>query len=294
MIVSPRSSSDYVKILSKRSRRIHSQLLTHPEAKKFYKKSYLISDTLRQKSARLLAGVGLAGAVILNPATPLASPSQNHELIASNPHNLSDVLKSSLQPIVPHYPTDLSPEQASKIEDTISTLLGIKVRVEMQGNKLNHQVGYIGYEQHLQRFPGDNLDNHDEDLSAGIAPGLGSWGYFATNRSNFTTSDYLREKYYSVAQTFLIPNWDTDFKRLREWYRFRKILIINPLNGHGVVTALADSGPATWTGKQFGASPEAMRVLGLHSGPRKGLVVFLFVDDPDNLVPLGPVEPIYK
>ena len=60
-----------------------------------------------------------------------------------------------------------------------------------------------------------------------------------------------------------------------------------------MVTALGDAGPAEWTGKQFGASPESMKVLDLHKGSRKGLVIFLFVDDPDNLVPLGPLSTPY-
>jgi hypothetical protein len=56
-----------------------------------------------------------------------------------------------------------------------------------------------------------------------------------------------------------------------------------------VVAAIADSGPAAFTGKQFGGSPEVMEYLG---GVRykKGPVIVFFVDDPDNKVPLGPVE----
>ena len=67
------------------------------------------------------------------------------------------------------------------------------------------------------------------------------------------------------------------------------MLIVNTLNGKAVVTALADAGPAAWTGKSFGGSPEVMDYLG---GPRykKGPVVIFFVDDPNNKVPLGPVE----
>ena len=73
-----------------------------------------------------------------------------------------------------------------------------------------------------------------------------------------------------------------------------RVLLIGDTNdrsiGKSVVTDLADSGPAQWTGKQFGASPEAMKALDLHKGPRKGLVIFLFVDDPQNKIPLGPLS----
>ncbi len=61
------------------------------------------------------------------------------------------------------------------------------------------------------------------------------------------------------------------------------------MNGNAVVADIADAGPAAFTGKQFGGSPEVMNYLG---GPRykKGPVVIFFVDDPNNKVPLGPVE----
>ena len=61
------------------------------------------------------------------------------------------------------------------------------------------------------------------------------------------------------------------------------------LDARSVVAAIADSGPAMWTGKNFGGSPEVMDYLG---GPRykKGPVIVFFVDDPENKIPLGPVE----
>ena len=61
------------------------------------------------------------------------------------------------------------------------------------------------------------------------------------------------------------------------------------VNGNAVVAAIADAGPAAWTGKHFGGSPEVMDYLG---GPRykKGPVILFFVDDPESKVPLGPVE----
>ena len=81
----------------------------------------------------------------------------------------------------------------------------------------------------------------------------------------------------------------TKVKYLREWYKYRKVLIVNTDNGNAVVAAIADSGPAAWTGKHFGGSPEVMEYLG---GPRykKGPVLIFFVDDPENKIPLGPVD----
>lgn len=258
------------------------------QAKKFWDRGALQAEDLRAKSSRVLAGAGLAGALIFSPLAPLTNiinPSTSSAQLQSLPATLS----AALAPIVPHYPTKLDQNNADQISKAIEDQTGIKAVATLEGQSLNHQVGYVGYEQHLKRFPGDDISGHDDEQIAGIAPGLGAWGYFASDKDHFTTADYTREKYYSVAQTLYLPDWNTNFRFLRDWYKYRKILIVNPVNGQAVVTELADAGPAQWTGKQYGASPEAMKVLDLHKGPRKGLVVFLFVDDPQDKIPLGPV-----
>jgi hypothetical protein len=272
--------------LEKTSLSTRKKLLKHKAAKKFYTKSTLLAHDLRQKSSQILAGAGLVGTLL---ATPVGS------VIAKPPvqiteQELETSLVNKLGPIVPHQPTKLSGDQAKAIEEKIQETLGISAKAVLNDQSLNHQVGYIGYEQHLKRYPGDTVDQHDSQQIAGIAPGRGAWGYFASTRQDFTTQDYMREKYYSVAQTLYLPNWNQDFRFLRDWYKYRKILVVNPESGQAVVTVLADAGPANWTGKQFGGSPETMKELNLHKGSRKGLVLFLFVDDPDNLVPLGPVS----
>ncbi len=276
--------SSLLKRQSQTRRRLHR--LSH-QAKQFWDRGSLQVHDLRRKSSQILASAGLAGTLILSPIAAVA-PFKN-TVISAQTQSLSSSLSSLLAPIVPHYPTKLPTDTSSQITQVIKEQTGITAVSQLEGQSLNHQVGYVGYEQHLKRYPGDDLDAHDDEQIAGIAPGLGAWGYFASDKDHFTTQDYLHEKYYSVAQTLYLENWNRDFRFLRDWYKYRKILIVNPANGSAVVTVLGDAGPAEWTGKQFGASPEAMKALNLHLGPRKGLVLFLFVDDPEDKIPLGPV-----
>jgi hypothetical protein len=77
---------------------------------------------------------------------------------------------------------------------------------------------------------------------------------------------------------------------LREWYKYRKVAVVNPKNGKMVIAVVADSGPAAFTGKHFGGSPEVMDYLQMHDGKQRGPVILFFVDDPQDEVPLGPVE----
>jgi hypothetical protein len=266
-------------------------------AKNLFDSGQLAAAELRTRSGRLLAGVGLTGSLLLNSiiGPALTGPAITQSQTQPQREDFNAALQTKLSAVVPHKPTKLSDEQAAEIETVIYEQTGVVAKSQLEGQQLNYQVGYVGYEQHLQRFPGDRLELHDEELVAGIAPGLGGFGYFAKSREEFTTQDYMREKYYAVAQIHLLPELKTNTRFIIDWYKFRKILIVNPVNGQVVVTAMGDSGPGSSTGKQFGASPEAMKSIGLHKGPRKGMVVFLFVDDPGDKIPLGPLTaPIKK
>jgi hypothetical protein len=155
----------------------------------------------------------------------------------------------------------------------------------------------IGGEQHLYRYPGDVLEAHARDAqdwamygSSGIAPGLGAYGYFAPSKEAMTHEIEQRERYYLAVQTFLSPGFAERVGEYRDFYKFRKMLVINPKTGQAVVAVIGDAGPAEWTGKHLGGSPEVMHELGLAGGPRKGPVLYYFVEDPNNEIPLGPIN----
>ncbi len=278
--------------LEKRSNSLRNKLLKHSIAKKFFLKSHLIANDLRQRSTQILAGAGLVGAILTMPTPPglTMSQPQNQTQPVENKFTSRQKLMTGLQEILPHRPTKLDPETSAKVEQVILETTDIKAKVVMEDQSLNHTLGYIGFEQHLTRYPGDSLSQHDEIQEAGIAPGRGAFGYFAKNSGSFTTREYMREKYYCVVQTLYLENWNRDHVYLKDWYAFRKMIVINPVNGLAVVCDIGDAGPAEWTGKQFGGSPETMQYLDLNKGPRKGLVLMLFVDDPDNKIPLGPIN----
>lgn len=276
--------------LEKRSNVLRKRILKSPSAKKYFSKTFLLANSLREKSSRILAGAGLMGAILTMPGsatiteqTLIAQPSEN---VLSARQKVLGLLHESL----PHQPAKLTGDLLSKIENVLTENTKINTKGVLEDQSLNHNVGYIGFEQHLKRFPGDDLSGHDEIQEAGMAPGLGAFGYFAKDSQAFATKDYLREKYYCVVQTLYLENWNRDHRQLKDWYAFRKMLVVNPINGQAIVCAVGDAGPADWTGKQFGGSPETMQYLDLNKGPRKGLVLMMFVDDPENKVPLGPVN----
>jgi hypothetical protein len=138
-----------------------------------------------------------------------------------------------------------------------------------------------------------NADDAQKYWSSGMAPGLGAWRYF-TDASDalgvLTQEDIDREKYYIAVQTFLAPGFDSNTKEYTDFFKYRKMLVVNPQNGKAIVADIADAGPSPWTGKQLGGSPEVMSYLERFDGAQKGAVLYFFIDDPNDTIPLGPVN----
>jgi len=207
-----------------------------------------------------------------------------------------DQLIQELSPILPHEVAPLSPEQELAISERLSTYFQVRVLPILQGKRLNRSYGYIGAEQHLMRYPGDTMDTHfqtaDDAVTAasGMAPGRGAWGYFTDSPSTMSQRDIEREKYYIATQTFLSPGWNENVHDYYAFFKYRKMLVVNPENGKAMVVVIGDAGPAEWTGKHLGGSPEVMRYLERKDGGQKGPVIYMFLDDPEDKIPLGPIQ----
>lgn len=284
----------------------------HYEATDQLRKKGIDIDRVREHSAKLLSAGTLAGTLMLSApdqarllpppqelytASSTAEDTNNPTIPAMSP---KATLLSGIKQILPEKPRPLDRTEEKYLEQLFEKTTGIKAKATLEGEHLNTTYGYIGAEQHLIRYPGDSLAQHavpeeglgyeyNDILEEGIAPGKGAWGYFAPSKAAMTKELEETERWYAVVQTLYLPDWNVRQPHLKNWYKYRKVLILNVDNGNAVVASIADSGPAAWTGKHFGGSPEVMDYLG---GPRykKGAVVLFFVDDPQNQVPLGPVD----
>ena len=249
--------------------------------------------------SRQVALSGLSGLLLLTTPATLLLPQAN--LFTQNQiekeKDTNAALAEKLKASVPEDVRSLTPEEEQKISDLLSAQFGMEVRASIDGKRLNRTYGLIGGEQHLYRFPGDTLYKHTDNASewamygpAGIAPGLGAWGYFAPSEVALREKDKQREDYYLAVQTFLSPGFAENVKEYRDFFKYRKMLVVNPKTGQSVVADIADAGPAQWTGKHLGGSPEVMHFLGLAQGPRKGAVLYFFIDDLNDTIPLGPLR----
>ena len=270
----------------------------YPHVETFLTERGLDLAKLREHSAKVITTGALTGTLLFAPPTFVKNLPSPKEIVKSisdlqsgQPEAPQRLLIDSLREVLPGRAGPLERSQEKALEQIFEKVIGVKTRATLEGEHLNTTYGYIGAEQHLMRYPGDIMNTHPKvaEDDEGMAPGRGAWGYFALSKSQLTKDLVEKEKWYAVVQTLYLPDWSSRQPYLRDWYKYRKVLVVNTVNGNAVVADVADSGPAAWTGKHFGGSPEVMNYLG---GPRykKGPVVIFFVDDPENKVPLGPVE----
>lgn len=259
-------------------------LETHPTAAKFFEEKGLRPGKIREHATTLLTSGVLAGSLLLSglPAqTPTPVQPTAKAITLAIPQQLRSSLKTTLSQILPQDIRTLNSTEELKVNQVIKDIFGLNAVASLDGNKLNDDYGRMGAEQHLPRFPGDTAEQHGELIDKGITPGLGGWGY---------VGDFEVEKYYVAVQTLYLPNWKTDTARLVQWYKYRRVVVVNPANGKTIVAAVADAGPSDFTGKKFGGSPELMAYLGINYGMQNHPVVLFFLDDPQKKVPFGPVE----
>lgn len=274
-------------LLSKRQQAEENFRKRHPQVTDWLLSAGIAVGSIRSSLAKLTASGMIAGSLLAFSPTLTSADLSLSESVQNliNSQQLREKLWKRITPNLPEKISDLNNSQETAISISVRETLGIEAKFELDGQRLNHQYGLIGAEQHLMRFPGDSIPD--------MAPKTGAWGYFAKSRNDLSVDLSQMEKYYVAVQTLYLPEWNKEYPVLKEWYKYRKVLVVNPNSGRSVVAVIADSGPAGWTGKQFGGSPEVMEHLEYVTGKRKGPVILMFVDDPQNKIKLGPVEKKY-
>jgi hypothetical protein len=249
-----------------------------------------------EANSKQLAVGSFAGLYLLTAPIRLEIPHNSTAAAQEAPFDKKVFLIYDLKNVLPSEVRPLNLGEEEKVIEVLNRSLGISLAGEMNGIRLNTQYGLIGQEQHLARFPGDTIYSHFDNpedaqkyFKYGMAPGLGAWRYFADSKESMTEEDNMREKYYIAVQTFLAPGFNQNVKEYVDFFKYRKMLVVNPQNGKAVVVVVGDAGPAKWTGKHLGGSPEVMTYLERYDGKQRGPVLYFFIDDPENKIPLGPV-----
>ncbi|OGK51744.1 hypothetical protein A2966_01325 [Candidatus Roizmanbacteria bacterium RIFCSPLOWO2_01_FULL_41_22] len=294
--------------MSTKQRRPHYQDLKHKWTRRhqelhgnLWKKHRNVLQWLEDSSKQLVVGSVASVLFLIHPLSHnvlaqkllhLSSPKHNLE---SQPIDSGVQLIMALSSSLPPQVEPLTDEQETAITKLLTDYYQLPVTSAIDGKRLDRSYGLIGAEQHLMRYPGDTITTHFDlpeetrFAASGMAPGRGAWGYFTDSSATLTNQDKLREKYYIAVPTFLAPGWKDDPHAYYNFFKYRKMLVVNPENGKAMVVVIGDAGPATWTGKHLGGSPEIMAYLERKDGSAKGAVLYFFIDDPEDEVTLGPV-----
>ncbi len=175
------------------------------------------------------------------------------------------------------------------LEQQLTDMLGFQVEAELDGHRLQHSIGVMEAQHHLRRHPTDTLLNHENYREAGLASVRSVFGWF-TEQGKMTQLAVQNEKYFFAVQANFVDSWHKQYQDLMAWYKYRKMIVINPTESKAVVGAVGNFGPADWLQKQFGGSPEIIREASIWSLKSRGRVLLFFIDDPKNAVPLGAID----
>ena len=270
---------------------------SHQDANSWLESKSVDVAQLRHQSKDLIAAASIAGSLAMrttvdaqvNEQLVTQTDDKNQEVLSHVTQDEYATLIDKMKAVAVMPAGHLDKEQELYLEQQLSDLFGFEVTAELDGHRLNHSHGIMGSEQHLKRFPGDDLSQHDRYQEAGIAPARGAFGWF-TDQGQLTAAAIDKERYYFAVQTLYLPDWNTNHRQLKPWYMFRKMIVINPAEELAVVGVVGDAGPAQWVKKQYGGSPEVIREGKIWSPAARGRVILFFVDDPEDQIPLGLIN----
>ncbi len=148
----------------------------------------------------------------------------------------------------------------------------------LEGYRIPNTSGKTAREQHL--YLGSNeeaLGRTDASAAVhyarsgtpsssqnGMAGGYGAFG------SSGSPASIEQERYY-INMRWLYCEWYEDggnthtrncSTTAKNWHRHKKVIVTNPSNGRQMILSVEESGPAIWTGRVSGLSPEAMDEIG--------------------------------
>ncbi|MCA9397731.1 hypothetical protein KC573_02780, partial [candidate division WWE3 bacterium] len=244
-----------------RAKATHNLAMHHPHAWHVIKQEEASLDHFVHETEEMAAASALTGALLIGGVSadsvvqaqiipPENTPITENITIEKPSMPIHATLSQTLRRTVPATPQKMDIQTAAIVSQKIKSITKITVSSELDGMTLNTDYGYMGAEQHLPRFPGDTVADHESYKASGITPKTGAFGYFADTQDSLTKEMIEQEKYYMAVQSFLSPQWDGSGMHYKDWIQYRKVLVINPINGKGVVAVVGDAGPATWTEKQ--------------------------------------------
>ncbi|NCN06447.1 MAG: hypothetical protein GW946_01210 [Candidatus Pacebacteria bacterium] len=204
---------------------------------------------------------------ITSSQTSVAVPKQERDEIFAK---LETVAATSAQ---------LSEKESLYLEQQVSDLLGFEISSELEGKKLTHTFGKIQALDEFSLQPHTTTNRSQNVRGAHIQksrPSLG-WG----------TEDIVPDSNHFLLANHLpfLQDWHQKYAHYKRWYKWKKLLLINPFNRISVVVELAAATLPNPMQYQFGGSPDLIRASQAWSPQAQGLVCVFFIPDAARVNP---------
>ena len=239
----------------------------------------LIVDALRQRASESVESQVLRS--VSDNSRPSVSQVTSEEL-----SSVTQKLRSyALGP-----PSQLAGNESLYLEQQLSDLLGFDVATVLDGRQLPHNAATMSALPHQQRSPEDTLEKHRHHQEAGLQTGRSQFGWFVPNAADSHSNHSQPEEYSVTVQLQYLDEWQSQRQELKKWYRYRKIVVINPFERRATIAAITGVGPTERLQYQCAGSPEVIRETMVWSLASQGKVLLFYVDDPEDTLALGPVS----
>lgn len=196
------------------------------------------------------------------------------------------VIFTKLQGALTNPASRLSQDDAAYLEQQLSDILGFTVTSQLQGHAVPNTVVTLKAGPHLKRFPKDSLSNHQQVPEAGLAATRSAFGWFSTHAS-LDEAATAAEQYYLALPLTALEEYRSTTAKL-DWWRQRKVLVVNPRVPSIVIASIADTMIAN-TQYQAVGSPELLRASQCWSPGCAGMVLLFLIDDTEDTLPVGPI-----
>jgi hypothetical protein len=133
----------------------------HPHAASWFAKRGIAAGDIRAHAARLASVGALTGMLLGTPLLPKGSSFGAEKLANAPLQTIHQLFADQLKTLLPDSVHPLNPEIEDLISQMIKEFWGIKAAAILDGERLNTSYGYMGAEQHLPRFPGDSVTQHE-------------------------------------------------------------------------------------------------------------------------------------
>lgn len=172
-------------------------------------------------------------------------------------------------------------EERLYLEQQLGDLTGLNVVYELNGYSLPHTTVKMQARSHQRTSFDDQVANHQPYSEALLEQKRSLFGWINSEKSPPT----LPETYGLTLPLFILESWQKNQQITLEWFKYRKVLVINPFRKVAAIAQITDIGPAHLQRYQALCSPELGRVTQVWFPGNQGRACLFLLDQAEASEP---------